>query len=656
MKLRIPVRLPSLSQWQKLPQVLSKRERFITVFLLFLFLASGFSLVQTFYNSRTVVVPANGGSLKEGMVGYPRFLNPVFSDANDADRDLVQLVFAGIMKYNAKEELVPDLAREVSIEEGGKTYEITLRENLQWSDGFKLAADDVIFTIQTIQDPKYKSPIRANWVGVEVEKISETKVRFKLSQPYAPFLERLTVKPIPFHIWKNVNPENFALSRYNLEAVGSGPYRVSKVSQSKSGPVQEIKLTRNLKYHSQVPFISPLYVKFYDTEKQLQSAVSRGEIQSFSISSASKISGSALYSFSLSRYFALFFNGDSQIPDDPVKKKEVRKALALATDALDLAQALFGDHGKAVQSPLLPETLRLKVPERTEATEDAILQLLAKQGYAKIEGKIAKIPVSSQGITRDLQLGSAGEDVRKLQECLAQDPAVYPEGTVSGSFGNLTRAAVIRFQEKYAQEILAPQGLTAGTGKVGGGTREKLTQLCFADPSTITPLSITISTLNQSPLKDAAQILKEQWEKFGITVSVDLQSAADLERNVLKPRNYQTLLFGEILGKIADPFPFWHSSQVKDPGLNLSSYENKKLDAILEQARKEADETKRIELYQQMQDILLEDMPAIALYDMDYLYVAPSAIQGIEAGMIADPSQRFAEVNQWYIKTKRAWK
>ena len=139
-------------------------------------------------------------------------------------------------------------------------------------------------------------------------------------------------------------------------------------------------------------------------------------------------------------------------------------------------------------------------------------------------------------------------------------------------------------------------------------------------------------------------------------MTINAVSAEDMAMNVIKPRAYEALLFGEALGIVPDPLPFWHSSQIKDPGLNITSYENKQADTLLEKIRKETDTTKRNTLMKQLQDILLSDMPSVALYDLSYSYVVPDRLKGIEGHKIADPSQRFANVGEWYIKTGRKWK
>jgi len=80
-------------------------------------------------------------------------------------------------------------------------------------------------------------------------------------------------------------------------------------------------------------------------------------------------------------------------------------------------------------------------------------------------------------LTKDLKLGDKGEEVKILQKWLAQDTDIYPQALINGYFDNSTKEAVIKFQEKYASEILVPQGLFRGTGVVDALTRKKLNQL-----------------------------------------------------------------------------------------------------------------------------------------------------------------------------------
>lgn len=652
-------KFPSFSQWRKLPRFLSFREKITLSFLLAVFLSSGLFLLTFLYVQNTKVVPARGGTVIEGILGSPRFLNPVYADASDVDRDLVQLLFAGLMKYGEEGNIVPDLAKELVIDEGGKVYELTLKDNLKWSDGTKFSADDVVFTVATVQDPRYKSPVRANWIGVEVEKISENAVRFRLQEPFAPFAERLTLKIIPEHIWRQVSAENFALSIYNLQPVGMGPYRLREVNRDKAGLIKEMSLGINPRYHGQKPFIQAFIFKFFENNEEVSNAFERGDIQSFAAASPkdfkqSPFSRKTVHTFTIPRYFALFFNLGTNSTSS-VRKKDIREALAGSVDKQALVDSLAGTYGTPVDSPMLPQVFGLEVQKQQQLSEEAITSILERNGYEKKDGRFLQVQ-NTGGIQNDLQLGSKGEEVKKLQECLAKDKEVYSDGTVSGVFGSLTRSAVNKFQEKYAEEILTPLGLKSGTGKVGAGTRDVLNRLCFPESMTATPLKITISTMQEYPLKQAAELLKAQWEAAGFSVEVSLQNSLELERDTLKPRNYEALLFGEILGLVPDPFPFWHSTQKRDPGLNLSQYENKDVDKLLEQARKETDEETRKKILEKIQARILQDIPGIFLFDISYTYIASPSLKGIASGLVADPSQRYAGVANWYIKTSRAWK
>lgn len=143
---------------------------------------------------------------------------------------------------------------------------------------------------------------------------------------------------------------------------------------------------------------------------------------------------------------------------------------------------------------------------------------------------------------------------------------------------------------------------------------------------------------------------------IGAEVEIKAFPFNQLNADYLRPRNYDSLLFGEVLGEIPDPFPFWHSLQAKDPGLNLALYENKDADKLLADARQIFDEGLRKEKYAKFQEILLKDAPAVFLYRPDFIYLTSPKIRGIDPGFISDPSQRFAGIDRWYIKSKRVWK
>lgn len=670
---------PSKSQWMQFFKVLNKNERIFFLAFLSLFLGSALFLICNSYFKNTEIEPAFGGSFAEGALGHPRLINPIYGEVSDADRDLVQLIFAGLMKYDSSGKIVPDLIKEYKILEGGKIFEIYLKENVLWQDEEKLTADDVIFTIETIQNPEYKSPLRAAWVGVETEKISEFSLRLKLKNPSAVFLENLTLKILPFHIWQNIPPESFPLSVYNLRPVGSGSYQLKNIRQDKLGNIKFLTLTENINYFGEKPKIKEIVFYFYNTEEELIKAAKRREIQNFSLVNPDsfeffKKRGSNSYVFSLPRYFAVFFNPDKS---EVLANDKVRQALNYGTNKEEIVKTVFGDKGEVANSPILPEIYGFKNPTKIyEFNVEKAKEILDKAGFVEKENacetsaetesscgqatreKIIKIETISK-FKSDLKLGSQGSEVKELQRCLSVPPAggpdIYPEKTVTGIFDQKTKDAVIKFQEKYAKEILEPGGIDKGTGIVSKNTRTKLNELCDLSPKKTQQLKISLVTVNQSPLIEVANILKRQWAALGAEITVetfDSQTAED----IIKNRNYDALLFGEVLSSIPDPLPYWHSLQKKDPGLNLSLYENKEADKLLEGARQSLNSEDRAQKLEKFQDILLSSAPAVFLYSQDYIYLTSKQIKGITETMIVDPSKRFSGIESWYIKTRRVRK
>ena len=652
---------PSKPQWRQFFKILNKKEKVIFSSLLFLFFSSFLILAINFYFKNTEIKPAEGGIYIEGAVGFPRWINPLYAPSNDVDRDLTELIFSGLLKYDLNGKIVLDLARDYKILENGKIYEFYLKENLFWSDGKPLTADDVIFTIKSIQDPNAKSPLRGSWVGVKVEKISDLEIRFELKNESSVFLENCTLKIIPKHIWENISPQNFPLALYNnLKPVGSGLYQLKNLFQDKEGKINSLTLVRNPYYFGKFPYLNEISFRFFEKEEELIKNYRQGEIKGFTLTSLTNFTDSAnLYSLILPRYFAIFFNsGNSKV----LSEKEVREALNYGTNKEEIINNILEGRGKIVDSPLLPDIYGFNPPSKVyEYNLEKANDILEKAGFLKnetgIREKIVKKVIPFQ-FKSNLTFGSRGQEVEELQKCLAKDKEIYPEGLVSGYFGNTTKEAVIRFQEKYKEDILKPYELEKGTGEVKGKTREKLNEICFPIAEEKVLLKFSLATPNQPQLIEAANLLKKQWQALGVELEIktfEIQNLAATEE-VIRQRNYSSLLFGEVLGAIPDPFPFWHSSQKNDPGLNLASYENKECNKLLEEARKNLNEAERKEKLEKFQDILIEDAPVVFLYNPDYLYLVSKEIKGVNVKIIADPSKRFTDIEHWYIKIKRVWK
>ncbi|MFH1170983.1 MAG: ABC transporter substrate-binding protein, partial [bacterium] len=169
-------------------------------------------------------------------------------------------------------------------------------------------------------------------------------------------------------------------------------------------------------------------------------------------------------------------------------------------------------------------------------------------------------------------------------------------------------------------------------------------------------LRFSLSTVDRAEYTKTAELLRQSWMKIGVGLEVRLYSSNDILKKVIQPRDYEALLFGEIIGVDPDPYPFWHSSQSYDPGLNLAIFYNKQVDQLLEEARQTNDLEKRRLMYLQFQNILADEEPAIFLYNPYYLYALPKKMKGFTITRISVPSDRFIGIEGWYIKTQRGWR
>ena len=116
------------------------------------------------------------------------------------------------------------------------------------------------------------------------------------------------------------------------------------------------------------------------------------------------------------------------------------------------------------------------------------------------------------------------------------------------------------------------------------------------------------------------------------------------------------MLIGESYPSAADPYVFWHGAAIKDPGLNLSLYNNRKVNKILEDARLISDLAKRAVKLEEFQKLVLSDAPAVFLYSPNYIYVVKNSVKNINLSKLNVSSARFSKINEWSIETERVWR
>ncbi len=156
--------LRSLSSIQRrvLPRLLTRTDKLLLLFFITTIIASSTFIVFDIIDTYSTSIPGEGGTLREGIIGIPRFINPLLANS-DADRDLTNMIYTGLLRQDGMGNLALSLAKRYTISDDGLMYTFYMHENARWSDGTPLSADDIIFTVSLVKDPNYRSPYRPNW-------------------------------------------------------------------------------------------------------------------------------------------------------------------------------------------------------------------------------------------------------------------------------------------------------------------------------------------------------------------------------------------------------------------------------------------------------------------------------------------------------------
>lgn len=597
-------KIPNFKQLKKLSFVLSLREKKILKVLAGLTLISVVFLVLRFVTLNSVLVPEEGGEYIEGLVGQPHLLNPVLSSNNETDADLVELLYSGLLRYNDDLVLESDLALSYEMSADQKEYLFHLRPGVVWHDGEIMNADDVVFTANLIKDPEYLSPLRGSLRGVVVEKVDDLTVKFTLKEPYAPFLHALTFGILPEHQWGSVAPKNFALSKLNLEPVGTGPFQADTFKRDDLGTIRSYTLKRNERFYRERPYLDRVTFKFYASQSlaldalKNKSILALGNVPSQSRTELQSATADHLefYQLQLPQYSALFFNTKQNVF---LQDKKVREALALSVDRQNLL-SLFENGALSLESPFLPGMVGYRQPQKSlEFHPEYAKQLLEEASWKSISAD------------EYFQLQLANE--RKAAEENKQNTDDIDEDLL--------------WQNAFQQETYRKKG-------------DKI-------------LELNLTTLDHPENRLVAEEVQRRWREIGVRVDLLFVDASKIHSQIIRPRKYDVLLYSVLIGSDPDPYPYWHSSQATENGLNLSQFSNKKADILLEQARVINDLGKREQYYFEFQDILDTELPAVFLSSPTYMYAVDKKVFHVSVHNMNLPSDRFSDLETRYLKTRR---
>ena len=558
-----------------LPKILTQAERRrISVLAIALVIALAGLAVNLFFVF-TQSVPKSGGEYAEGLVGSPRFLNPILSQTNSVDGDLSALIFSSLVAYDKDHKLVNDLADSYEISPDQLSYTFHLKQNVKWHDGEPFKADDVVFTVSAIEDTEFKSPLGREFRGVVCEKVDDYTVRFTLKEPFAPFISMLTFGILPEHLWYNITPANADLNELNKKPIGTGPWKVDSFKKDKSGLIKSYTLAPNADFYGRKPYLSKLIFKFYGDNMSAIEALKNKNVDGIGYlplelkNELRKHNNIAYHEMDQPQYAAIFFN---QRKNSLLQADYVRQALALSINKEKIVNQVFSGDAKTLDAPILPGVDNNPDIVKYAYNQEAAASLLSKNGW------VMTVSTTPDGLT---------EQVRRKNNFV---------------------------------------------------------------------LAITLTVPDQPQYLQTAKIIQDSWAQIGVKTTLEIVDKAKIVSDNIAGRKYEALLFSENMSSDPDPFAFWHSSQNEYPGTNLAVFSDKTVDGLLEAARKYNNLDDRKAKYWEFQKIISSKLPVIFLYSPLYSYPQDKKVRGFDVGLIASYSDRFSNLSDWYVKTKRIWK
>ncbi len=588
------------------------------------FVISAILSLRIFYKDSTKLVPSAGGTYIEGSVGEMMPLNPWFTVTNDVNRDIVSLIFSGLLKYNPEtKEIEEDLAT-VKVDPDGRLYTLTLKDDIYWHDSTEkkphpVTVEDVLFTFQTVQDPQFpNSLLRQNFRGVTVEAIDDRSVRFKLEEPYRFFTSNLTLGLVPKSSFDRVPVDKLDQTfDFGFAPIGAGPYAFKGLVQTElSTEVTLERFPRKIEptFHlERVVFrIFPDYSTLLSDLRNLQGVrlVPHSEKGEPLVPRRYKP-----VTYTLPQYVALFFNLDSPF----LQERQLRLALQLGTNKQEIVDTI--KQSLIVDTPLLeidvsdwhyqfdqaaaqgalfssdwhmPEKVRLqRLLEMREANSVGVLKispvvLLDTGAVLTITGSITDVgslggklnsaplvPLPSQSGAWIASLPTTGTGAIGLGFNLIK--LTNDKGATVDSFYVWRTNKAKDFKTATAEQELMERYIASKDNKVPESEKITIEDLYVedgmlrlrepTDPTDIRvndrgqKLSLRLLTSPTPPqYRTIAELVQKEWAALGVHVGIDIPATRAEFEEKVLRRDYDVLLFGQSLLDNLDSYPYWHSS------------------------------------------------------------------------------------------------
>ncbi len=313
-----------------------------------------------------------GGTLRIWLSSDPKTLNPVLAQETTST-EVLDYLFVGLFKFDLKDfKVKPELAKSYRIEKGGRVIVVKLRDNLYWSDGKRITAEDVVFTYQKLYlndkiPNSYRDMLLVDGKKIKVKKVNELTVKFILPKPFAPILMALTSPILPKHaLEKYLREGNFISKAWNVgtepkQIVVNGPYLLKEYLKG-----QRIVFEKNPYYYRKgLPVVKKIVAQIVQDPETSLLKFSKGEIDYRGVSAKELlylIGKKGIEFYDLGETPSITFLALNQNPRSSVKKYKLRwfrnrlfrVALSYAIDRRNICKLVFNGLCEPLYTPITP--------------------------------------------------------------------------------------------------------------------------------------------------------------------------------------------------------------------------------------------------------------------------------------------------------------
>ena len=316
---------------------------------------------------------------------------------------------------------IPGLAKSWKGSEDGKTWTYTLRDNLKWSDGQPLTAEDIAWTINTSRDEEWINH-SATTVNLDATAPDDTTLVIKSKVP-DPKLPTMDVYILPKHIWGKMNADK--RGKYDAtDGVGSGPFVLEKFEKG-----QFARFKANKYYWAGKPAVDKVVLRKFNNPDAMVAALKTGELDA-----AEDIPGAAFDQLAKDKNIQTVEGNQGSMSEvainggDGLKKPHpalldlrVRQAIAHAIDKKTLVARVLNGHGTPTEtistSPDTSWTPEIPADQVYDFDLDKARQILEDAGYKDTNGDgIREMPGGGRPLKLRYAVRSDGETGPKIAE------------------------------------------------------------------------------------------------------------------------------------------------------------------------------------------------------------------------------------------------